>query len=85
MPPRAGGEEESRQSAPSAITVARLRGNGNINSSFCNACKWLNEIIQIIIMSVVVGLPFVSPQRLIYILHQTHTHTHSACNMFFFF
>lgn len=78
----AGGEEELWQSALSAITVARLRGNGNINSSFCNACKWLNEIILIIIISMVVGLPFVSLERLINMLYQTHTR--SACLRFFF-
>lgn len=42
--------------ALSAVKVERLRLDGNINDGFCNACKWLNKIIQIVIMSVKVLL-----------------------------
>lgn len=73
----AGEEEESWQSPLSAITVARLRGNWNINSSFCNACKWLNGIILIIIISVVVGLLLsLSGEANIHRLSDTHPHIH---------
>lgn len=83
----AGGEEESWQSPLSAITVARLRGNWNINSSFCNACKWLNGIILIIIISVVVGLLLsLSGEANIHCLSDTHPHIHihTQCLLHFF-